>query len=910
MAWNNDDWEYVGTAANGTGLYQNKYNASLYADGNGKVGTKADLTGGAAKAPSEKYLEFGSQGPGTYQVDENGYEIPGGGFKPKAASGGSGGSSGTSASAWSRITDPATGDVYDYNEVTKEKILIFSGKAAASNSNDKDQNGYDDTTGRIAGSYLIGGELYYQGTRINPDGSPYTGGSGKTTTWTGYGSQGQGTYILDENYNEVKYLGPTTNPNTSSSSSGGGTTSIKLSGGSSGGGGGGGSSSQYDIEGYRAMTTAAIEREAAMQALKAQYREPDTVSAEGSASRAFQAEQNAIDRAIRQQETAAERRARQITEFRSAVNDTDPNAVRAWQYAQGIGAGGNFVNRMNEGGDALSPNALTGAAALLGELRGSGQSTSGIDSWLTPGLENMAVPGLNSTGATVGSGVTSVGTGGIDAGPMPAPSTGTPTTPGTTTATTPARPTLSGNWRLVDSPGGAQWMIPGNEASRRPFAPGETTGPTNWAAMPSQNAQQRGEFSTAGDPNGVIRAGNWVRVDSGGVPLFWINQNTMEKREVDPNDTYGGQLKIADAMANAPKTPEQRYLESMYTKDGGQYYNQGLGADDAQAPLYTPTLQSVKQAQYGMQIYNPGTFNAMGQYVPGLKPAAPKPTYQAQIDTEYKTPLTTQAVLPALSRGGPAQGPYISGDSPDGRPNPELNIPMGNGRSHVIPLRQMPPQQRRMVMGLPRYADGTDVPPSSSWVDPYANTRGTPPPQTIPYAEPQLNPTPVPPLPSGEGQPVPPYVGVKPTVPTSVYTGMPIDTGPSNLGTQPASPTTPPATTVPGLSPSQPGMPAPVTPPVTVDTLSGNVDVTALPLGQQQLIDEIGNWRRNAENVDLGGNSPYSLEFAAMNPYAQQAYLKAQQTRYGIPSDALAWEIARQQTMMPGLSRGQAAVRY
>lgn len=79
---------------------------------------------------------------------------------------------------------------------------------------------------------------------------------------------------------------------------------------------------------------------------------------------------------------------------------------------------------------------------------------------------------------------------------------------------------------------------------------------------------------------------------------------------------------------------------------------------------------------------------------------------------------------------------------------------------------------------------------------------------------------------------------------------------------------------------------------------------------QQGLIDEIANFRRGAEGTDLGGYSPYSLEFANLNPYAQQAYYAAAQTRYGIPAAALQWEVEHNRQMMPGLSRGQAVVGY
>ena len=85
--WNDADWLPVGEGPLG-GVYQNKNNGTYWYGGSVRFDEPDGVTiyGGSSKAPSEKYLEFGSQGPGTYQVDNNGYEIPGGGFKPKASS--------------------------------------------------------------------------------------------------------------------------------------------------------------------------------------------------------------------------------------------------------------------------------------------------------------------------------------------------------------------------------------------------------------------------------------------------------------------------------------------------------------------------------------------------------------------------------------------------------------------------------------------------------------------------------------------------------------------------------------------------------------------------------------------------------------------------------------------------------
>lgn len=166
-------------------------------------------------------------------------------------------------------------------------ITVVSKPASNVNPADRNNDGLDDTTNLALGVFPSKasptGYMYGNGIPVWPNGAPYEGGAADTNAPP---QLVNGKYIWDG----TKFV---IAPGLEGTGSSGGGTYIKTSttpkaSSYSGGGGSSGSSSQYDTAGYRQMTQAVLEREAALAALKG----PDTVSAEGSANRQFQAEQN------------------------------------------------------------------------------------------------------------------------------------------------------------------------------------------------------------------------------------------------------------------------------------------------------------------------------------------------------------------------------------------------------------------------------------------------------------------------------------------------------------------------------------------------------------------------------------------------------------------------------------------
>lgn len=955
MAWNNDDWVWVQDSPSG-GVYQNKYNPQLYSNAQGVVGTLQDVLGGGGGNTYTTKLDADGSVTGvpgaTYQIGSNGSVS----IISRPSSGGGGSTSPTNVyinqnpgELYQTIVSDGSdgypaGTVYQVNQLTGAvTVKSRPSSSAGVNPADKNGDGLDDTTNMALGVYPYKGSptgyAYGNGQPVWPNGAPYEGETGNAPP-----TLVNGKYIWDG----TKFVvAPGMETPTSSSSGSSGSSTVRVTGisGSSGGSSGGGSSSQYDTAGYRQMTQAVLEREAALAALKG----PDTVSAEGSANRAFQAEQNAMDRAQRAQETAAAQRSKDIESFRAAVNDTDPNAVRAWLYGNGIGAGGNIVNRMGEGTDALSPNALAGAAALLGGLRGT--PAAALGSWMQdyPGLANVAASG--GTGAVSGGVSGDSGTAGVGAGG------------GLATPATPQAPALLGNWRLMRNPLSGEPTVWQNfdTGAVMPWMPGETNAPTDFAGVPE------GPNNT-----GLFRSGNWVRLEVGGQPVGWVNALDRTRREYDPNDPNGVKLAYNDRMDGVGMTtPGQKLYNNLYyDAQGGQHVMgtgnaqyqlvdgklvQVGGSEDTQLPVGIQSPQMADIATKGgiPTPWSPGTFDATGTWIPSGQPqptnnittpgngAAPAGVIDYGNDNIQRgIELPNKTVVPGLARGGVAYGPMIVGDSPSGRPTGHEEMVIAPQGARVIPLRGMAPSQRRVLMrGLRRYALGTDpwawqgvdwnqsdnvdaggnaysdfsaFSPANAQANPLIAQLGgmtpaynAPAPTAAPaYSAPPPTPT-VPALPAttaGSSTATP----VATATPSTPSTGSPSSSvaSPSpapasgSTATQPATQTTTPAATQPAAQP------------VTVQSLSGTYDVSNLTPDQQSLMDEIANWRRNATQVDLNGLSPYSVEFAGLNPYVQDAYYKGIQTKYGVPAGALQWEVARNQAMMPGLSRGAASVGY
>lgn len=867
MAWDNNDWQYVGVAPNGTGLYQNKYNPEMYADGNGRVGEAKDfgLSSGSFSAPRqlpdgfwvvEKDGKFYDYNNTSVQVDPS--------LHAKAPSGGGNTTINYNTQAandlgpnrYVFVTSDGSdglppGSTYqkDLLDGSMSNIKLATG---ASSNPDPDGDGYDNKTGLPVGVTSFGGKLYYKGVEVNPDGSPKTAGKPDAPTWTGYGPKGQGTYYLDgPGGTPGTYIGATQAPSTSSGGSS--SSTIRISAPSSGGGGRSGSSSQYDTAGYRQMTQAVLEREAALAALKG----PDTVSAEGSANRQFQAEQNAMDRAQRQQEQAAALRQTALGQFGSAVSDTDPAQLAAWLYANGFENGGSIQNRIAEGGNAISANALVRAAGLLDTIRGGNAGGAMLGVPQGPSIPGLGPGSVDPQGTTPGATPT----------PTPGATPGMPATPPT--------PTLLGNWRLMkDINGQPQVWQNADTGAVMPYIPGEGNAPTDFAGIPGGQ--------------GAFRAGDWIRMEVGGQPIGWVNALDRTRREYDPNDPNGRYLTTLSNIEGLQKTPGQNLLGQLYTDANGvqRVMNSGdgayelvdgkyqlfSGAEDDQLPVYIQNGQMADRVtSTGLpNPWTPGTFDATGTWRPsGMAPPV-KPKGNLEDDNIQRAlPETTrQATLPGLARGGVAYGTMLVGEE-----GPE--IVHAPGGASVTPISR--PMMRGLQRGgMPGYATGTlDTLDGPTYAQPAPTTTqgttSTPTTQGTTQPTTQAAPQPVPPLdtPSGSYD-----VSNQTPEQTAVQGAI------ANTGTTPA---------IPGLNTNDP----------LQNLINGGVNATAAQL------QEIYDWRTKQPIYDV---NPLSLTYQSLDPVTQRAILQQYQTRYGIPVEAMAWNIQRNQ--IPGLSRGSAYVGY
>ncbi len=526
----------------------------------------------AAASYSEKHFYSGPDGPGYYAVDANGNPT-GPNLKPDSVSSGGGSGSGSgpiqygepyhddNLGAWVQVDsrgnisilsrDSTGGAAPQSNESYPGSGITSAGVSIYAIPSGKSPTGYVTADGTI---------IYANGADAGM--GKITDQQGAAGTWTGYGPKGQGTYYLDgPGGTPGTYIGPTTaaGAGIGSSSSGGGSlgsTTTKIYGSSSGGGGGGGSSSQYDPVGYAQMTQAVVDREAQLQALKAQYDRSGIMDA-GTAASLAQSDahfQQTYGLSVQQfqhqlEKDREQQQSQDIRDFRDAVSDVDPAKYRAQLFAQGIGAGGNIANRISEGENFLSDNANAGAAALLSRIRGGYQNQYAQIAGLPSG-SSTATPGGDTPAAGVPPGTS--------ANAVPAPAAGL-------APQAQQNPTVPGNWRMV----GDRWqeILPGGFQGPRnlPFIAGDINGPTNWAAVPGVKADDMG---WAGIPSAT-----------GEITQYY---NLYDHRLV-PADKLK-ETRIGDAIANGPRTGAQNVWESLYTdKDGIQRF---LGSGGANADVY------------------------------------------------------------------------------------------------------------------------------------------------------------------------------------------------------------------------------------------------------------------------------------------------------------------------------------
>lgn len=794
----------------------------------------------------------------TYQMGSNG--LPASIVRPSTGGGGS--SSPTTVyinqnpgELYQTIVSDGTdgypaGTVYQVNQLTGAVTVKSrpSTSEPASLWNDRNGDGYDDQTGLPNGvvrdSKSPSGYLY-QGKPVNADGSLYTGSSaggsdldlsnkitlnGQVYVWSNKDNK----YVLAPGLPVTSGPGSTPSSGGTYSASGSATSRTILSSG-------GGSSSGSDRD-YAAEDAASDARTAAMQEAQRKWQTAENDKDRAQAAAQFQATYGLSVQQFAEQQRQAQAKERQqaITDFRSAVNDTDPNAVRAWLYGNGAQQGGNILNRISEGGDALSPNALAGAAALLGTLRGTPAASLG--SWLAdyPGLANIAATGLSgATGEVLPAG-----------SPLPP---GTQDVTGTTTTTPGKTNPVTGQVGsgpippYITGADGKQVLNPAYVVEQGKLRQQE--------AAQAEWAKRTGWYPVSG-PAGIV-----YTEYANGVPT-------------------GKQMSQAEFGQFQQNNDPQSFLSKFY--EGASVSGGYGGALSGGLVIKPKTYDELGQASgTDSQTLIPW---AAGYQLPGLKPAGEMPYGNDNIQRGIDLPNKT--VIPGLARGGVAYGTMLVGEN-----GPEIVHAPGGAK--VVPISRM--MMRGLQRGgMPGYAAGTGDSFAPVAAAPFARStpwymrRGL---STAQAQQPAPVPAITPATTAGSGAATPAPVAT------------PVTSSPS-VGSSP-----PPAPVV-GSTPAPAATPAtPAPQPVTVSGLSGNYDVSTLTPEQQALMDEIANWRRTATVPDIG-SSPYDVAFGALAPSVQQAYLKSIQTRYGVPTEDLAWEINRNQAMMPGLSRGTVAVGY
>jgi hypothetical protein len=782
------------------------------------------------------------------------------------------------------------GTVYQENQVTGAitKLYTPSTSGGATNFNDTNGDGYDDQTGLPNGVATIGGKLYYHGVRVKPDGSPYTGAADAGENTQVVGSAGGG-YYERQSDGSWKLVIP---GSSSGGSSGGG-------GGISSGGGGSNDSRSGGFNNTTTTTNTSTSQNtsdigpntaASQQAQRAQDQ------AQFDLQFAYKQQQDALNRgdtlaarAEQQRIDQAKLKLEQIAAYRSAVTDTDPLAQQAWAYgglSNPVDAahGGNWMNAIKQGGDALSPEVLSGAAGILGEMRGN---PSG-------GLSGGQVTGGGvATNDTAGGGATPPG-GNIGI----SPATGRVTAPPSAPAPPAAAPPASSPFATITVGGMGQDHVQGagQQIQVVAGADGQPLKDANGNYYLYDSADKLGQ--------GMARTGqvHWNAAKGGGFYDAGTSTAAQVNASGQPVDATGNVIQSDEywnQIATQARTSMSHggLLANTYGRGATAAYNfSGLGGqsvDPSKGGYKTPAQQWAATKPTGMT----GTIPGGGLYDPAKVPApvATAPTgglsggqpVQPVLPNDQKqgttatgidphTGLPYKTVIPMLADGGLADRPYISGEA-----GPELNIPQPGTTTMVQPLGDAPGLTTTAPISFtpPPPPGETFTPPGTTapWINPDAGYAPVKPPSS-PSPYPSM-PQPQPILPGDPNYPVRPTHGM-PFDPR-MDPGRPYTMDEMNPG-------------IVGTRPGQPRTRAPGSP------LAGADQGSSGGLSGGSLTDEVGAMRRGA----LGPNANYMDVAFEKIPYTvRKAYFEWLRDKYGISVENSTEEAARYR--MGGLSRGQ-----
>ena len=489
---------------------------------------------------------YGPQGQGTYYLDgPNG--SPGTYIGPTTKGGNSDGGSTSyntymtgqlGANRYTTYTD-SSGNLWQIDNLDGSQSII---QKAPSNANPADRNndGLDDSTNMALGVYAdntSSSGYYYPSASgqlipVLPNGAPYTGpdlypdpppaAAPRPGTWTGYGPKGQGTYYLDgPNGTPGTFIGTTQAPPKATTTGGGFT-----SGGSSGGGGSSGPTRDYAGE-QAAALAAQAQRDAENNAFEA---------AQAELNRTFQMElanaNNAADQAIAEMNYALGLKRLGLDEKRFGVDaaetfgrlasSTDPLAFAAFLHA----GGGNIMNALSTGADALSPAALLPAARALQAMRGLGSGGGGG----VPGGFSGGRTGFPPSGTRPGDGLPA---GGGAANPTPLdPGVQSPATP-------PAGTPFAARIGNQNAPGtGTEYQSPTSPGINMSINPqtGMTTG--SGYVKPDAFGISNGGFTFEGGANQTVPFG----FEGNAADLYAAQQYMLQQQDAlyNANKAAGG----------------------------------------------------------------------------------------------------------------------------------------------------------------------------------------------------------------------------------------------------------------------------------------------------------------------------------------------------------------------------------
>lgn len=127
-------------------------------------------------------------------------------------------------------------------------------------------------------------------------------------------------------------------------------------------------------------------------------------------------------------------------------------------------------------------------------------------------------------------------------------------------------------------------------------------------------------------------------------------------------------------------------------------------------PAFVPPAARAGMQPNGTFTYKSpdGTVDAIGPAAGGFAPAPAAPIPWASDGGSVGmvggvSPLTREGTpdwLTKMADGGMAEGAYISGDSNNGKPNEEINIPLGPGQAYVIPKNKVSPAQWKQLQKM------------------------------------------------------------------------------------------------------------------------------------------------------------------------------------------------------------------